>query len=175
MTSAINTDVNSSINNLLTMGTTSSLAKNTVSAYLESGGSAESAVSAILSGDTSSLDSSSDILKSVSTTSSASVLSTEDDYDSVEEMDYDEDGEITISEKLRYYAEQISEKLKEANKTNTNTQTKDISSKLTQADYQSVGMGDYYTAQQALTMSKALSSYTYNILDVNINTFKINV
>ena len=172
MTSAMSTDLNSSINSLLTMGTTTSLAKNTVSAYLESGGNPDSAVSAILSGDTSSLEKTSDVSKAAS---SASVLSTKEDYDYVEEMDYDEDGEITISEKLRYYAEQISDKIKEANKTNINTQTNGISHKLTQADYQKVGMGDYYTAQTALQMSKALSSYTYNILDVNINTFKINV
>lgn len=172
MTSAMSTDLNSSINSLLTMGTTTSLAKNTVSAYLESGGNPDSAVSAILSGDTSSLEKTSDVSKAAS---SASVLSTKEDYDYVEEMDYDEDGEITISEKLRYYAEQISDKIKEANKTNINTQTNSISNKLTQADYQKVGMGDYYTAQTALQMSKALSSYTYNILDVNINTFKINV
>lgn len=174
MTSSINTDLNSSINSLLTKDTTVSLAKNTVSAYLANGGDEDSVVSAILSGDTSSLKKVSDE-ESSSTSSDASVLSTKDDYNYVEEMDYDEDGAVTIAEKLRYYAEQISDKIKETNKTNTNTQQNTIGSKLTQADYQRVGMGDYYNAQMALQMSKALSTYTYNILDININTFKINV
>ena len=175
MTSAMNTDLNTSINNLMTQGTKSTLTKNTVSAYLESGGSKENAVSAVISGNTSSLEKISNKEKSSASSSDASVLSTKDDYDYVEEMDYDEDGAVTIAEKLRYYAEQISDKIKQVNKTNKSSQSNSLGSKLTQADYQSVGMGDYYTAQSALQMSKALSTYTYNILDVNINTFKINV
>ncbi len=177
MTSSMNTDLNKSISNMMTMNSTSSLAKNAINAYLASGGKKEDAVSAVLSGDASSLEKVSGKEEVSKTSTQGSVLSTKDDYDYVEEMDYNEDGAVTIAEKLRYYTEQISNKLKEANKTKSksNFQSNNIGNKLTQADYQRVGMGDYYNAQMALKMSKALSTYTYSILDVNINTFKINV
>lgn len=85
------------------------------------------------------------------------------------EMDYDKDGEITISEKLRYYTEQTSEALRNSS---SNSSVKG----LTKDDYTSVGMSGYYEAQRNLQYSKAVSAYSYqNIIGKNYNNFTIAV
>ena len=88
-----------------------------------------------------------------------------------EEMDYNKDDEITISEKLRYYAEQTAQSLRE----NSNSSVKNLS-QMTKSDYEKVGMSGYYDAQRNLQYSKALSAYSYqNLLGKNFNNFTIAV
>lgn len=85
------------------------------------------------------------------------------------EMDYDKGGEITISEKLRYYTEQTSEALRNSS---SNSSVKG----LTKDDYTSVGMSGYYEAQRNLQYSKAISAYSYqNTIGKNYNNFTIAV
>lgn len=85
-----------------------------------------------------------------------------------EEMDYDKDDEITISEKLRYYTEQTAESLRK----NTNSTAKS----LTKDDYAKVGMSGYYDAQRNLQYSKAISAYSYqNLIGKKNNNFTIAV
>ena len=85
------------------------------------------------------------------------------------EMDYDKDGEITISEKLRYYTEQTSEALRNSS---SNSSVKG----LTKDDYTSVGMSGYYEAQRNLQYSKAISAYSYqHTIGKNYNNFTIAV
>lgn len=85
-----------------------------------------------------------------------------------EEMDYDKDDEITISEKLRYYTEQTAESLRKNNNSAVKSLTKD--------DYDKVGMSGYYDAQRNLQYSKAISAYSYqNLIGKNFNNFAIAV
>ena len=93
------------------------------------------------------------------------------DSDYKEEMDYNSDDEITISEKLRYYAEQTAQSIRE----NNSSSVKSLS-QMTKSDYEKVGMGGYYDAQFNLQYSKALSAYSYqNLLNKNFNNFTISV
>lgn len=88
------------------------------------------------------------------------------------EMDYNRDDEITISEKLRYYAEQTAQSLRD---NGSNSQIKSLS-QMTKSDYEKVGMSGYYDAQRNLQYSKALSAYSYqNLLGKNFNNFTIAV
>ena len=59
-----------------------------------------------------------------------------------EEMDYNRDDEITISEKLRYYAEQTAQSLRD---NGSNSQVKSLL-QMTKSDYEKVGMSGYYDA-----------------------------
>lgn len=89
-----------------------------------------------------------------------------------EEMDYNRDDEITISEKLRYYAEQTAQSLRD---NGSNSQVKSLS-QMTKSDYEKVGMSGYYDAQRNLQYSKALSAYSYqSLLGKNFNNFTIAV
>ena len=89
-----------------------------------------------------------------------------------EEMDYNRDDEITISEKLRYYAEQTAQSLRD---NGSNSQVKSLL-QMTKSDYEKVGMSGYYDAQRNLQYSKALSAYSYqNLISKKINNFKILV
>lgn len=89
-----------------------------------------------------------------------------------EEMDYNRDDEITISEKLRYYAEQTAQSLRD---NGSNSQIKSLS-QMTKSDYEKVGMSGYYDAQRNLQYSKALSAYSYqNLISKKINNFTISV
>lgn len=89
-----------------------------------------------------------------------------------EEMDYNRDDEITISEKLRYYAEQTAQSLRD---NASNSQVKSLS-QMTKSDYEKVGMSGYYDAQRNLQYSKALSAYSYqNLISKKINNFTISV
>ena len=89
-----------------------------------------------------------------------------------EEMDYNRDDEITISEKLRYYAEQTAQSLRD---NGSNSQVKSLL-QMTKSDYEKVGMSGYYDAQRNLQYSKALSAYSYqNLLGKNFNNFTIAV
>lgn len=88
-----------------------------------------------------------------------------------EEMDYNRDDEITISEKLRYYAEQTAQSLRE-----NNTSSVKSFSQMTKSDYEKVGMSGYYDAQRNLQYSKALSAYSYqSLMSKKINNFTISV
>ena len=87
-------------------------------------------------------------------------------------MDYNSDDQITISEKLRYYAEQTAQSLRE----NSNNSSVKSLSDMTKSDYKKVGMSEYYDAQRNLQYSKALSAYSYqNLLGKNFNNFTIAV
>lgn len=89
-----------------------------------------------------------------------------------EEMDYNSDDEITISEKLRYYAEQTAQSLRD---NGSNSQVKSLA-QMTKSDYEKVGMSGYYDAQRNLQYSKALSAYSYqNLISKKINNFTISV
>lgn len=89
-----------------------------------------------------------------------------------EEMDYNRDDEITISEKLRYYAEQTAQSLRD---NGSNSQIKSLS-QMTKSDYEKVGMSGYYDAQRNLQYSKALSAYSYqSLMSKKINNFTILV
>lgn len=89
-----------------------------------------------------------------------------------EEMDYNRDDEITISEKLRYYAEQTAQSLRD---NGSNSQVKSLA-QMTKSDYEKVGMSGYYDAQRNLQYSKALSAYSYqNLISKKINNFTISV
>lgn len=89
-----------------------------------------------------------------------------------EEMDYNRDDEITISEKLRYYAEQTVQSLRD---NGSNSHVKSLS-QMTKSDYEKVGMSGYYDAQRNLQYSKALSAYSYqNLISKKINNFTISV
>ncbi len=89
-----------------------------------------------------------------------------------EEMDYNRDDEITISEKLRYYAEQTAQSLRD---NGSNSQVKSLS-QMTKSDYEKVGMSGYYDAQRNLQYSKALSAYSYqSLMSKKINNFTISV
>ena len=84
-----------------------------------------------------------------------------------EEMDYNRDDEITISEKLRYYAEQTAQSLRD---NGSNSQIKSLS-QMTKSDYEKVGMSGYYDAQRNLQYSKALSAYSYqNLISKKISS-----
>ncbi len=88
------------------------------------------------------------------------------------EMDYNRDDEITISEKLRYYAEQTAQSLRD---NGSNSQVKSLS-QMTKSDYEKVGMSGYYDAQRNLQYSKALSAYSYqSLISKKINNFTISV
>ena len=95
---------------------------------------------------------------------------TKDSPDYKEEMDYNSDGEITISEKLRYYTEQTAQQITEK----LQTPNKDLSN-LTQKDYESVGMSGYYQAQMNLNFSKALTAYARLNQNSSYNNFTIKV
>ncbi len=132
---------NNAINNLLNMKSTVSLVKNTAQEMIKD--AQKSGTSVIKKGDP--------------------------QYK--EEMDYNKDDEITISEKLRYYAEQTAQSLRE----NSNSSVKSLS-QMTKSDYEKVGMSGYYDAQRNLQYSKALSAYSYqNLLGKNFNNFTIAV
>lgn len=89
-----------------------------------------------------------------------------------EEMDYNRDDEITISEKLRYYAEQTAQSLRD---NGSNSQVKSLL-QMTKSDYEKVGMSGYYDAQRNLQYSKALSAYSYqNLISKKINNLTISV
>lgn len=89
-----------------------------------------------------------------------------------EEMDYNRDDEITISEKLRYYAEQTAQSLRD---NGSNSQVKSLA-QMTKSDYEKVGMSGYYDAQRNLQYSKALSAYSYqSLISKKINNFTISV
>lgn len=89
-----------------------------------------------------------------------------------EEMDYNRDDEITISEKLRYYAEQTAQSLRD---NGSISRVKSLA-QMTKSDYEKVGMSGYYDAQRNLQYSKALSAYSYqNLLGKNFNNFTIAV
>lgn len=89
-----------------------------------------------------------------------------------EEMDYNRDDEITISEKLRYYAEQTAQSLRD---NGSNSQVKSLA-QMTKRDYEKVGMSGYYDAQRNLQYSKALSAYSYqSLMSKKINNFTISV
>lgn len=127
------------INNLLNMKSTVSLVKNTVQEMIKD--AQKSGIGVIKKGDS--------------------------QYK--KEMDYDKDGEITISEKLRYYTEQTSEALRNSS---SNSSVKG----LTKDDYTSVGMSGYYEAQRNLQYSKAVSAYSYQYtIGKNYNNFTIAV
>lgn len=88
-----------------------------------------------------------------------------------EDMDYNNDDEITISEKLRYYTEQTAQSLRE-----NNTSSVKSLSQMTKSDYEKVGMSGYYDAQRNLQYSKALSAYSYqSLMSKKINNFTISV
>lgn len=88
-----------------------------------------------------------------------------------EDMDYNNDDEITISEKLRYYTEQTAQSLRE-----NNTSSVKSFSQMTKSDYEKVGMSGYYDAQRNLQYSKALSAYSYqSLMSKKINNFTISV
>lgn len=88
------------------------------------------------------------------------------------EMDYNRDDEITISEKLRYYAEQTAQSLRD---NGSNSQVKSLA-QMTKSDYEKVGMSGYYDAQRNLQYSKALSAYSYqSLMSKKINNFTISV
>lgn len=88
-----------------------------------------------------------------------------------EDMDYNNDDEITISEKLRYYTEQTAQSLRE-----NNTSLVKSFSQMTKSDYEKVGMSGYYDAQRNLQYSKALSAYSYqSLMSKKINNFTISV
>lgn len=88
-----------------------------------------------------------------------------------EDMDYNNDDEITISEKLRYYTEQTAQSLRE-----NNTSSVKSFSQMTKNDYEKVGMSGYYDAQRNLQYSKALSAYSYqSLMSKKINNFTISV
>lgn len=84
-------------------------------------------------------------------------------------IDYNDDNaEKTISDILKDYTNNTSEYIK----TLTNKQTNSI----TKADYDSVGMSGYYSAQSAIQMSKAISAYSVNNnSSLNYNTFNFGV
>ena len=89
-----------------------------------------------------------------------------------EEMDYNRDDEITISEKLRYYAEQTAQSLRD---NGSISRVKSLA-QMTKSDYEKVGMSGYYDAQRNLQYSKALSAYSYqNLISKKINNFTISV
>lgn len=89
-----------------------------------------------------------------------------------EEMDYNRDDEITISEKLRYYAEETAQSLRD---NGSNSQVKSLL-QMTKSDYEKVGMSGYYDAQRNLQYSKALSAYSYqSLMSKKINNFTISV
>ena len=89
-----------------------------------------------------------------------------------EEMDYNRDDEITISEKLRYYAEQTAQSLRD---NGSISRVKSLS-QMTKSDYEKVGMSGYYDAQRNLQYSKALSAYSYqSLMSKKINNFTISV
>lgn len=89
-----------------------------------------------------------------------------------EEMDYNRDDEITISEKLRYYAEQTAQSLRD---NGSNSRVKSLA-QMTKSDYEKVGMSGYYDAQRNLQYSKALSAYSYqSLMSKKINNFTISV
>ena len=93
------------------------------------------------------------------------------DPQSKEDMDYNNDDEITISEKLRYYTEQTAQSLRE-----NNTSSVKSFSQMTKSDYEKVGMSGYYDAQRNLQYSKALSAYSYqSLMSKKINNFTISV
>lgn len=91
----------------------------------------------------------------------------------------DDDSEKRISNMLRNYTQQTSNYLKEISKNlSTNKNKNDFSSfnNLTQKDYDKVGMGDYFKAQQNLKYSKALTNYMKsNLTSFVTNTFSIDV
>lgn len=88
-----------------------------------------------------------------------------------EDMDYNNDDEITISEKLRYYTEQTAQSLRE-----NNTSSVKSFSQMTKSDYEKVGMSGYYDAQRNLQYSKALSAYSYqSLMSKKNNNFTISV
>lgn len=88
------------------------------------------------------------------------------------EMDYNRDDEITISEKLRYYAEQTAQSLRD---NGSNSQVKSLS-QMTKRDYEKVVMSGYHDAQRNLQYSKALSAYSYqSLMSKKINNFTISV
>lgn len=89
-----------------------------------------------------------------------------------EEMDYNRDDEITISEKLRYYAEQTAQSLRD---NGSISRVKSLA-QMTKSDYEKVGMSGYYDAQRNLQYSKALSAYSYqSLMSKKINNFTISV
>ena len=89
-----------------------------------------------------------------------------------EEMDYNRDDEITISEKIRYHAEQTAQSLRD---NGSNSQVKSLL-QMTKSDYEKVGMSGYYDAQHNLQYSKALSAYSYqSLMSKIINNFTISV
>lgn len=133
---------NNTMNNLLTMKSTVSLVKNTAQEMIKD--AQKSGTSVIKKGDP--------------------------QYK--EEMDYNNDDEITISEKLRYYAEQTAQSIRN----NTNNSSVKSLSQMTKDDYEKVGMSGYYDAQRNLQYSKAISAYSYqNLLGKNFNNFTIAV
>lgn len=89
-----------------------------------------------------------------------------------EEMDYNRDDEITISEKLRYYAEQTAQSLRD---NGSISRVKSLA-QMTKSDYEKVGMSGYYDAQRNLQYSKALSAYSYqSLMSKKFNNFTISV
>lgn len=133
---------NGALNNLLNMKSTVSLVKNTAQEMIND--AQKSSGSVIKKGDP--------------------------QYE--EEMDYNSDDQITISEKLRYYAEQTAQSLRD---NSSNSQVKSLS-QMTKSDYEKVGMSGYYDAQINLQYSKAISAYSYqNLLGKNFNNFTIAV
>lgn len=133
---------NNTMNNLLTMKSTVSLVKNTAQEMIKD--AQKSGTSVIKKGDP--------------------------QYK--EEMDYNNDDEITISEKLRYYAEQTAQSIRN----NTNNSSVKSLSQMTKDDYEKVGMSGYYDVQRNLQYLKAISAYSYqNLLGKNFNNFTIAV
>ncbi len=90
------------------------------------------------------------------------------DYD--KEMDYNKDGEISISEKLRYYTEKTAKQITEKLQT-----PKKSLSELTKSDYDKAGMSGYYEAQMNLKFSKAITAYARLNQSSNYNNFTIKV
>lgn len=97
-------------------------------------------------------------------------------------INYDDDNsEKTIANMLKDYTQKTSNYLKEISKNSSSKDGLSASSsfsKLTQKDYEKVGMGDYFKAQQNLQYSKALTNYMKNNLASSSfvsNTFSINV
>lgn len=90
----------------------------------------------------------------------------------------DDDSEKRISNMLRNYTQQTSNYLKEISKNLSSSNNKTNFSNLTQKDYENVGMGDYFKAQQNLKYSKALTNYMKNNLSSSSfisSTFSIDV
>lgn len=93
----------------------------------------------------------------------------------------DDNSEKKIADMLKDYTQKTSNYLKEISKntsSNKGFSANNSLNKLTQKDYEKVGMGDYFKAQQNLKYSKAITNYMKNKLLASSfvsNTFSVDV